>query len=199
MIKIAITTRNRLNVSKKCIEAIKKHSTIPHQIYIYDNLTTHKLENHFALWYGLLNDGHIHQVTFNTKESTFDAFSKAAALNQFGRLHEEDPKKDETDYLLIIDNDIIVTPGYDEILLKAWRQLNKLSKKYPELKNVKVIGQSPGGIKHGKKINYQIGEHNAVFGEFGGSAFWSTRSNFYNDVGYLNIKSVHQVNYFIIY
>jgi len=190
MIKIGITVRNRLGMTKKTIEALKKHSTVPHQLYIFDNMTNYKLENHFALYYGLLNDGHIHQITFNTKESTFDAFSKAVALNQFGRLHEEDPKKDECNFLLFIDNDIIVTPDWDQILLKAWKQINKLSKQHPELKNVKVIGQAPGGIKHGAKLDFQVAGYDAIFGQFGGSAFWSVRPNFYNDVGFLDLKQL---------
>ncbi len=47
MYKIMLTVRNRLSVTKKAIHALKYHSKIPHQIYIYDNLTNYKLDEHF--------------------------------------------------------------------------------------------------------------------------------------------------------
>jgi len=47
MIKICLTVRNRLALTKKCLLSLKKHSVVPHQIYVYDNLTNYKLDEHF--------------------------------------------------------------------------------------------------------------------------------------------------------
>ena len=47
MIKIFISVRNRLAITKKCIYALKEHSTIKHQIYVYDNETNYRLKEHF--------------------------------------------------------------------------------------------------------------------------------------------------------
>lgn len=197
MIKIAITVRNRLAVTKKCIEAILQHSKIQHQIYIYDNLTNYKLERHFSFYHNLLSKGLIHQITFNTEKSTFGAFSKAVSSNQFGLNHEQDPKKKECEFLLILDNDAIVMPGWDETLVKAWRDVkrNKIS-------NVFVIGQKfNGAVKYGKIIKEKIANCKAYHGKLGGSYFWSLPTNFFEKVGYLDISPLvgfgkkHDQNY----
>jgi len=190
MYKIFLTVRNRLGITKKCIRALKLHSKHPHQIYIYDNQTDYNLNDHFAFYNKLMNQRRVTQITFNTNESTFNAFSKAAACNSFGELHEMDPKKDNTDFLVFLDNDIIVTPGWDDILLKAWRDV----KKNRELMHVKIIGQRPGGIKHAKRLTQPIAGKTAVVGKLGGSAMWCVKPNFFTDVGYLNLAQLINLN-----
>ena len=106
MIKIFMTVRNRLAITKKCIAAIQKHSTIPYQLYVYDNQTNYKLDEHFKYFSKLYNKGLVTQVVFNTNASTFNAFSKAASCNMFGLLHQQDPEKNKYSFLLILDNDI---------------------------------------------------------------------------------------------
>ena len=189
MFKIAITVRNRLEITKKCLEALIRHTKGDYHLYIYDNLTNYKLENHFALYYSLFSDGIIKQVTFNSKESTFDSFSKVVALNQFGKLHEEDPDKDKFDFLLFMDNDIIVTNGWDEILTQAWSDVKRL-----QYYDVKIIGQAPGGIKEKRKCPNKIAGGEALLGKFGGSGFWSVRSNFYREIGFLDVSNLKGIN-----
>lgn len=183
MIKIFLTVRNRLAMTAKCIAALKKHSSLPHQIYVYDNLTTFREEEHFMFFCKLYKMGIISKVVFNTKYSTFDSFSKAVACNDFGFTHEMDPKKDSFDYLVFLDNDIIVTPGWDEIIRRAWVDVKKSA-----LHNVKVIGQNPGGIKGKQLLSQKIAGHEAVIGIYGGSALWAVKPNFFREVGYLDIK-----------
>jgi hypothetical protein len=184
MIKIAITVRNRLGITKKCIEALLQHTTIPHQIYIYDNLTDYKLENHFAFYHTLLKKKLIHQVTFNTNESCYGAFSKAISLNQFGLNHEQDPDKNKCEMLVTLDNDIIVMPKWHEILLRAFQDINQ-----QKIKNVYVIAQYLGGaIKYGKWLDKEIAGYKAYHGKLGGSCLWASRTNFYDKVGYLDPK-----------
>ncbi len=185
MYKIMITVRNRLAITKKCIKAIRLHSKLPHQIYIYDNLTNYKLKDHFDYYHELMTKGHIAQVTMNTATSTFRAFSKAAACNEFGALHEQDPNKDNIMFLVFLDNDIIVTPGWDKALRAAWKEV-----KNHKHTNVKVIGQRPGGIKNGQKLPHKIAGVDAVIGKLGGSALWCVRNDFFRDVGYLNLKEL---------
>ena len=183
MIKIFLTVRNRLSITAKCIAALKRHSALPHQIYVYENLSSYKEEEHFMFFCKLYKKKLISKVVFNTKESTFNAFSKAVACNEFGYLHEIDPKKDSYDYLVFLDNDIIVTPGWDEVLKRAWADVSKYA-----LQNVKVIGQAPGGIKHAQKITQKIAGYDAIIGTNGGSALWSVKHNFFSDIGFLDIK-----------
>ena len=120
---------------------------------------------------------------FNTRDSTFNAFSKAIACNQFGFNHEIDPNKNNYSFLLFLDNDIILQPKWDLILKAAWDDVNKL-----KLRNVKVIGQHPGGIKFKSVMSYKIAGYEAVLGKLGGSALWSVRPNFFSDVGILDSK-----------
>ncbi len=185
MIKIFLTVRNRLAITTKCITALQRHSTIPHQIYVYDNLTNFKVDEHFMYWSILYKKGIVQQVTFNTKESTFNAFSKAIACNQFGQLHSMDPNATRYFFLLFMDNDIIVTPGWDDILNKAWSDALRYG-----LNDVKVISQSPGGIKAKVEYPQKIGGQRAFLGKLGGSGFWSVRPNFFKDVGYLDVKEL---------
>ncbi len=189
MYKVFMTVRNRLATTCKSITALKRHSVIPHQIYIYDNSTNYKLQEHFIYWSMLYEKGLISQVTFTSKESTFNAFSKASTCNFFGSQHEHDPRKDEYDFLLFLDNDIIVTPGFDEVLHKAWKDVNTL-----KLNNVKIIGQLPGGIKCKTNLDHLVGGAKACLGTLGGSGFWSVRSNFFRDVGYLDLRHLQNLS-----
>ena len=50
MIKIFLTVRNRLAITAKCITALHKFSELEHQIYVYDNNTTHMLDEHFNVF-----------------------------------------------------------------------------------------------------------------------------------------------------
>ncbi len=184
MIKIFISVRNRIAITQKCITAIKRHSKVKHQIYIYDNASNHLLKDHFLYFYNLYYSGQISQVTFTTETSTFKAFSKASTCNFFGQQHEQDPNKDKYDYLVMLDNDIIVAPDWDVKLLTAWKYVTKHN-----MKTIKVIGQRPGGIKHLDAKVYEIGKNlNGRIGSLGGSGLWAVRPNFFRDVGFLDLK-----------
>lgn len=184
MIKIFMSVRNRLAITKKAIHALKTYSTIPHQIYVYNNITNYLLKEHFIYFMKLYEKGYISQVTFTSKESTFNTFSKAASSNFFGCQHECDPKKDSYNFLVILDNDIIVTPEWDKKILQTWDYINKNN-----LKHVKIVGQLPGGIKHQEPKVIKISkEINGRLGKLGGSGLWSVRPNFFNDIGILNLR-----------
>jgi hypothetical protein len=185
MIKIFITVCNRLAVTKHCIEALKRHSKLPHQIYLYDNHPTYLIDEHFEYFRDLYKSGVLSQLTFNTKQSTFNAFSKASAFNQFGLTHECDPEKDKYDFLLVLDNDIIVMPGYDEILKNSWAEIKR-----KKLNNIKILSQTPGAIINTVPFNETICGFQAVLGRGGGSAFWSIQPNFFRDIGFLDLSTL---------
>ena len=175
MYKIFLSCRNRLAITTKCITAIRKFSEIPHQIYVYDNLSNYKVDEHFMYWNLLYQKGIVHQITFNTKESTFNAFSKAVACNQFGSLHEMDPNKDNVDFLVFLDNDcIFVQQGWDNIIKEAWSDV----KKY-KLENIKIIGQLPNGIISKNTLEQKISGFTAKTGQHGGSGFWCVKPDFF--------------------
>jgi hypothetical protein len=185
MIKIFLTVRNRLAVTKKCIEALKKHSKLPHHIYVYNNQTNHLLKEHFNYFYELYNKKEISNISFTSDESNFNAFSKAVACNIFGHHHEEDPNKDKYKFLTFLDNDIIVAPEWDKIIDMAWDYVNK-----NRLDNIKIVGQIPGGIKFLEQEHPVTKSVKGSVGSLGGSGFWCVRSNFFKDVGYLPLKQL---------
>lgn len=183
MIKIFISVRNRLAITKKCIEALRRNSTIPHEIYVYNNGTSYRLKEHFEYFQDMFEKGVVDQVCFTTPTTTFNAFSKATAWNMFGLQHEQDPNKSRCAFILLIDNDIIMTAAWDKKLSKAWKYVRDNKLNY-----IKVIGQRPGGIKSITE-RYQIDDDlKAVVGSLGGSGLWSVRPNFFRDVGYLDLK-----------
>jgi len=182
MIKIMVTIRNRFEISKKCIEALLRHTNGPRQIYVYDNLTSYRIKDHWDYFQNLYENNKITQYTCNTKESTFNAFSKAVACNTFGQLHSMDPNKDKIEFLVFMDNDMFVLPDWDDLIRKAWKDVERL-----KLKNIKIVTQSPGGIKNRKDLPAKIAGHTASIGILGGSGFWTVKNNFFDDVGYLSI------------
>lgn len=187
MVKIFITVRNRLAITVKCIEALKKHSKLPHQIYVYDNESNYLVDEHFMYFYQMYKERKITQITFTTKESTFNAFSKASTCNFFGQQHKMDPNKDKYLFLVMLDNDVIVTPNWDMKLKKAWKYVNKNKIDHA---NIKVIGQLPGGIKNTVRPRIKIDDMEARVGKLGGSGLWSVKTNFFEDIGFLDLKQL---------
>ena len=183
MYKIFLTVRNRLELTKMCLMALLKHSTVPHQIYVYENLTDTKIEQHFAFWYKLYEKGLITQVTFTTKESTFNAFSKVVASNLFAFQHSQDPDKGKYSFLVLLDNDVIVTPGWDSVLQQAWQDVSKFA-----LKDIKIISQLPGGIMQSKDVHQRIAGVKCKEGKLGGSGLWSVRHDFFDKIGLLQVR-----------
>lgn len=186
MYKVFLSVRNRLGITKKCIKSLEKHSKIPYQLFIYDNQTDKEfLEKHTKFYKKLLLTDRVSQVTFNTKSSTFNAFSKAAAWNFFGCQHEQDPNKDKYNFLLLIDNDMILTPDFDNVLNEAWQAV-----KTNKLKNIRIISQLPGGIRHVNNHNFKIRNQEVLSGRLGGSGFWCVKTNFFRDIGFLDLNKL---------
>jgi len=185
MIKVFISVRNRLSITKKCIIALYRYTKLPLQIHIYDNLTNYKIREHFEYAYNLYKNGLIASYNFNTKESTFNAFSKAISFNQFGTLHCMDPNKNDYDFLLILDNDIIVLPDWDLKVKSAFEYIKNR-------KEIKIVSQITSGIKNAIKLDDKIYNNTIEMsaGKNGGSGFWCIRPNFFEDVGFLDAKNL---------
>ncbi len=185
MIKIFMSVRNRLAITQKVIESIKRHTVGKYQLYVYNNHSTYLIDEHFQYFCDLYKKKEITQVSFTTDTSTFGAFSKAATCNFFGTQHQMDPNKDMYDYLVIMDNDIFLLPAWDKRLKAAWNFIKKEGAKWS---HIKVIGQMPGGIMKRVKEKLNIpGIESVCSGTLGGSGLWSVRTNFFEDVGFLHL------------
>lgn len=186
MIKIFLSVRNRLAMTKKCIEALERHTELPYHLYVYNNQTNYRVKEHWNYFRNLYEEGRVSQVTFNTNESTFHAFSKASSFNQWGLQHEMDPKRNEFDFLVCLDSDIILLKKWDLRLKVSWDYV-----KEKKLKNIKIIGQLPGGIKNRVETIHIIPDKlKSRLGKLGGSALWSLRPNFFSDVGFIPLSAV---------
>jgi hypothetical protein len=183
MYKIFLTVRNRLSSTVKCIEAIKRHSKLEHQLYVYDNITNYKIDEHFAYFSELYKEGIITQVTFNTAQSTFGAFSKAVASNMFGLQHQQDPNKYLCEFLVILDNDTCVCQDWDEILSSSWKEIKKRN-----LNNIKILTNYTMGIVNPHKLNFKINDIDVYAGKYSGSSLWCVQNDFFEDVGLLNLE-----------
>ena len=183
MIKIGITVRNRLGITRKCLEALERHTKSPYQVYLYDNETNYKLEEHISYYTEMFKQGRIAQYTVNSGTSLYNAFGKASSLNSFGANHEQDPRKSSYDFLLMLDNDCIVTPDWDTLVKDAFRML-----RLKGMNHIKVVGQ--GGIRNVKPLPWKVKEYAAYMGFLGGSGFWAVRPNFFSDVGLLDLRKL---------
>lgn len=152
------------------------------QLHVYINQSEHRTDETFEFFRDLYKENLVTQVTFNTNDSTFNAFSKAVACNQFGLNHEQDPLKDTYDFLLMLDNDMIVAHDWDVKLKKVWNHVRE-----KKMKSVKVVTQIPGGSKGTKLLDKKIIGCNAKLGHLGGSGFWCVQPNFFRDIGYLDV------------
>lgn len=186
MIKIFMSVRNRLAITQKVIESIKRHTVGKYQLYVYNNHSTYLVDEHFQYFCDLYKKKEITQISFTTDTSTFAAFSKASTCNFFGLQHQQDPNKDSYEYLVIMDNDIFLLPGWDQRAKAAW---NFIKNKGPKWNHIKVVGQLPGGIKQKQKVQDKIsGVEAACVGMLGGSGLWVVRTNFFEDVGFLKLS-----------
>jgi len=182
-----LTVRNRLEITKKCIEALYVHTKGPFELYVYNNLTDYIIKDHFDYFQDLYSKKFITQLTFNTDASSFGAFSKAMACNQFGLWHRQDPKKDSCSFLVFLDNDIIVTPNWDIVVKQTWRALQ-------DTEHIKIVGQYPGGIMRSQSATLSdrfaddTTDKQVRVGYLGGSGLWTVRPDFFEDVGFLPVE-----------
>ena len=186
MIKICITVRNRLAVTKKCIESIHKHTTQPFQIYVYDNLTSHRFKDHIDYYTKQFRHNIISKFIINSDSSTYNCFSKVCAFNEFGFDHEQDPDKDGIDFLVLLDNDMILTPAWNE---KAFAVINGLSNH----ENIHIVTQCPGGVSD-RKESITVNGIKCDVGVHGGSGFWILKPTFFREIGYLDCNLVKGLN-----
>ena len=189
MIKIAVTVRNRLAITKKCIEAVQRHTKNDYSIYIFDNLTNYRFSDHVDYFQSLFQEGQIDYFSFLNEKSTFNAFSKAVSLNFFGHMCQEDPSS-ETDMIVLLDNDIIVREGWDEIVLASWKKIVQF-----HIDDVFIVTQHPGGVTVFGEIFLNVDSVSRAFiGYQGGSGFWCLRPDFFDKVGFLDLKMLVNLN-----
>ena len=145
-LKVMMTCRERINLTEKTIQSIRDNSTIFENIsiYCYDNLSDLDNETRFQRFQMMLKNNLIQYYSYDTPSTLGNCFGKAVAYykwiqqikfeEQLGRLNKTDKSKT---YYLLIDNDMIVGPKWDQYFVSAASQC-------PE--STYFLVKFPGGI-----------------------------------------------------
>ena len=189
MIKICITVRNRLAITKKCIESLERFTCSEKSIHIYDNLTNYRFDEHLEYYMQLYTEGIIDKFVINSEQSTYNCFSKAVCFNEFGFNHIQDPGRDKTNFLVLLDNDMLVCPAWD-IYVRAIMEYISDKKQFDD---IRIITQNPGGVTD-RKQSFKVFDMGFEIGVHGGSGFWCLRPNFFDDIGFLDLNLVKGIN-----
>jgi hypothetical protein len=95
---------------------------------------------------------------------------------------------------------MLLLPDWDTTVKQTWHEINNL-----DFGHVKVVQQlKHGGIKNVEPQARQFAGNKCRIGKLGGSGFWSVRPNFFEDVGFLDIKDLvgrskkHDQDYWIL-
>lgn len=189
-IAVFMTVRNRLSLSEKCIEALYKNTSSDIHLFVFDNCTTHNIDGHFTYFSYLYKQGKLQKYVVNTLISTFNAFSKAMSFNEFGVYIESLPDKSIYDFLLCLDNDmILVEKDWDLIIKEA---MEATSKKIPTLE---IWAQYPGGCSgHDYTIPIKGQDTTIRLGINSGSGFWCIKPDFFSRVGLIEPELLVGIN-----
>lgn len=189
-IAVMITVRNRLALTKKCIQTLYKSTRRPIHLFVYDNCTSYKIKEHFDYFSELYETGVLQKYVVNTFESTYNAFSKVVAFNEFGRTILENPIANRYEFLVLLDNDMMmVKDNWDDIIIDMWRGIDSEE----ELRDmIHIVTQWPNGCTSAQTGEFHIGDENykLQLGYTSGSCFWCFRDSFFKKVGFLNPNNV---------
>lgn len=181
ILKVMIPCRDRSILTKKCIESIhentKRFDEI--QIYCFDNLSS--LESgRFSMFENLLKRNLISFYSYDTMNSLNDCFGKSVAYKRWLDMINNDLKvnatvkiKDREHYYMLLDNDMIVCPKWDDYFISALsgeKPTTYFLVKYPggtsKQKNLEKKTKVKNVFNSKEEIDIQYGLGG------GGSGFW---------------------------
>lgn len=149
---VCLPSRDRLILTKKCIESIYYNSTIfkSTNIYVFDNISQID-KTRRDLFGNMLEEKIIKYYSYDTFESTTNCFPKAIIFQKFifameqkmaiiNKIRSHKKYIIRKDYFMLSDNDMIYGPKYDEYFISA---LNEIEPKYP---TIHFLVKYPGGI-----------------------------------------------------
>ena len=175
MIKVFLSVRNRLGLTKQCLEALRRYTKAPLEIYVFDNLTEPRLlAEHAAFFADKILRGEIAQYVINTAASTHGSFSLCAAATQFADQYARDARG-TCKMILQLDNDVIVEGGWDSSVRLIWDAVKKAG-----IDTVQYVSPFVWGSH---KTDVMVGEVPVCVGLMGGSAFMAMQPDFYSTIG----------------
>lgn len=150
-LSVLIPTRERLNLTIKCIESIHRNSLQFENIYIYlcDNYSKFSQERYNAIS-RLIEDKLISYYSYDTEVSTLNVFPKIIIHERWNHmmhlyeLMQQRFNPQDENYYMLCDNDMLFGPGWDEYFITASKYIDE------NLSKVHFIVKWPGGIWRGK-------------------------------------------------
>lgn len=186
-----LTTRDRPILTQKTIESLHVNSTqfCAINIYVFDNYSDPTIER-FGIFSNLLQSNKICYYSYDTKISSGNCFPKIPAhrrwrdmmlTNRTIRLRNKIDLNIE-DFYLLIDNDMLVGPGWDEYFISVSKLIES---RFP---TIHFIIKWPGGVsrtaqKQADKIqlanvfNSREKIMAGISGAGGSSGFWFMTHN----------------------
>lgn len=151
VLSVLIPTRERLNLTLKCIDSIHENTTHFDKIniYLFDNYSDPSPER-FIVMSNLIKNKKIAYYSYDTNISTNNVFPKIIAHDRWHymmMLYDQVQKKynpDVNNYYMICDNDMLFGPEWDEYFLSGAKYVDKT---FPK---IHFIVKWPGGIWRGK-------------------------------------------------
>lgn len=108
-IAIVVLVHNQLDDTKKCLESIRRHTNLPYELVVVDNGSTDGTEQYLEEIKTKWNSKHCRAIKVIRHETNLGY----AAGNNSGILASEGA------YVVILNNDTVVTPGWLERLVRC--------------------------------------------------------------------------------
>ncbi len=185
-LSVLMSSRDRTIFTQKTIESIHINSKIFNDIniYLFDNYSDIDT-NRLNMISKLLNNNLIKYYSYDTNTSSCNCFPKAIGFKRWVTMMIDDynirlnfkSNINTVDYYVLIDNDMLVGPGYDEYFITASEKLKSVEP------NLHYLVKYPGGVTK-NSINYGYtyemenkfqtnDKFNVISANFGGgSGFW---------------------------
>lgn len=180
-LNVFITTRDRLNLTRLCIESI--HQNTEHfdevHVYISDTMSSQTIKARRDMFQQFLEKKYIVNYTYSTIESDSHCFTKAINFNKWlqnmelKRIVDSNFDVDLTNYYVLLDNDMIVKKNWLGPYMSVWEEMS------PKTPALQYLCQHPGGcsVRSGTPVIVQdkTEEKNpceVFLSGGGGSGFW---------------------------
>ena len=156
-LEVMIPVRERIHITQKCIESIHDNSKIFNNINIsvFDNNSILENNSRLSIFQNLLSQGKIKYYSYDTDVSSHNCFGKAVAFKRWIQYMKTDDElrklkqihPPEKNYYMLVDNDFIMGPRWDEFFISTVDQIQKYEKE------TRFIVQSPGGVVQSHRDN----------------------------------------------
>lgn len=147
---IVILTHNQLDYTKRCLESIAMHTPEAHELIVVDNASTDGTVEYLKAW---VETHPQHRVIFNEENKGFSAGNNQGIGLARG------------EYIMVLNNDTVVTPGWLGRLLKC-------ANTSPKIGIVGPVTNEISGIQKVESVGYDLSDL-AGLNEF--SEEWSSR------------------------